>query len=199
MFNLCPKCFVYRADKLIEGNLAICPACGDRQAFRRLPLALITGASGVGKSTICQRLLSKDTGWVLLDADVLWRPKLQDEFCELWLRMAKNINQSGRPVALFGAGTGVPENMETQVERRYFATTHYLALTATDDELEHRLKERAHGEVEYAYLQEHKQFNRWFQNEGTEQTPPVAVLDTTGSTPNEIVDEVEAWLAQIKW
>jgi adenylate kinase family enzyme len=198
MFNLCPRCFVYRADKLIEGDVAICPACGDRRPFLRLPLALITGASGAGKSTVLQQLLARDTGWVLLDADVLWRSELEEDFFEIWLRMAKSINQSGRPVALFGAGTGVPENMETRVERRYFKTTHYLALTVTDDALEDRLVKRSHGEVEHAYLEEHLSFNRWFRREGPQQTPQIHVLDTTEMSPQETTEEVEAWLLQIK-
>ncbi len=56
MFNVCYQCGAYHVDKEVEGNVAICPACGFRHGFRRLPLLLIGGASGVGKSTICQHL-----------------------------------------------------------------------------------------------------------------------------------------------
>ena len=64
---------------------------------------------------------------VLLEGDILWRPefnrpeeKYRDLF-ETWLRMCKSISQSGRPVVMFTAGIGVPENVEGCVERRYFS------------------------------------------------------------------------------
>lgn len=64
------------------------------------------------------------------------------DFFETWLRICKNISQSGRPVTLFGAGAGVPENIETCVERRYFTEVHYLALVCSDDVLQDRLLTR---------------------------------------------------------
>jgi hypothetical protein len=55
-----------------------------------------------------------------------------------WLRLAKNISQVGQPMVLFGAGVGVPANLEECVERRYFAVIHYLALVCDDAVLEQR-------------------------------------------------------------
>ncbi|MBN1922962.1 MAG: hypothetical protein JW892_17070 [Anaerolineae bacterium] len=54
MFNTCPKCGAYRADKIIDPDraIAICPECGHRHPFLRLPLLIVSGASGAGKSTI---------------------------------------------------------------------------------------------------------------------------------------------------
>src|ERR1051325_3653167 len=112
MINVCFQCGMYRADKNIDpsGPFAICPECGYRQRFAYLPLLVISGASGTGKSTICQQLVGKMKEAVLLDTDILWRPEFNTpennyrEFFETWLRMCKNIAQSGRVVALFGAG-----------------------------------------------------------------------------------------------
>jgi hypothetical protein len=55
---------------------------------------------------------------VLLDADILWQAEFNTPadnyraFFETWLRVCKNISQAGRPVVLFGAGMGVPSNLE---------------------------------------------------------------------------------------
>ncbi|MEZ4519803.1 MAG: hypothetical protein R3C44_24235 [Chloroflexota bacterium] len=62
----------------------------------------------------------------MLESDILWRPEFNTpenqyrDFFELWLRMAKNISQSGQPVILFGAGFAVPSNMKPVRERRCF-------------------------------------------------------------------------------
>lgn len=117
MMNVCHNCGLYRADKTInpEGPFAICPECGHRHPFLYLPLLIVSGASGSGKSTICHHLLGGQTKFglchevVLLDCDILWRAEFDTpennyrDFFETWLRVCKNIGQSGRPVVLFGA------------------------------------------------------------------------------------------------
>lgn len=130
--NVCFRCGMYRADKVIDpsGPYAICPECGYKHRFLQLPLLIVSGASGAGKSTVCHHLLGRVTQAVLLDSDILWRAEFNKpeanyrDFFETWLRVCRNISQSGRPVVLFGAGVGVPENIEDCVERRYFSKVH---------------------------------------------------------------------------
>src|SRR6266850_883890 len=106
MLNICVNCGLYRPDKIIDpaGPYAICPECGHRHLFRPLPLLIVSGASGAGKSTVCHQLLGKVTDAVLLDSDILWRPEFESfgapapNFFETWLRVAKSVGQSGRPV-----------------------------------------------------------------------------------------------------
>ena len=61
MLNCCYACGEYRADKIIndagERPVAACPQCGHAHPFVMLPLLIVTGASGTGKSTILQRLI----------------------------------------------------------------------------------------------------------------------------------------------
>jgi len=205
MFNVCHNCGLYRADKIIDpsGPYAICPECGYKHPFQQLPLLIVSGASGAGKSSVCQALIGKLDNLVLLDADILWRPEFNTpedkyrNFFETWLRVAKNISQSGRPVVLFGAGMGVPENIEPCVERRYFSGIHYLALVCDDEVLAQRLKARPawRGSGGQAYIDDHVQFNRWFKEQGKSNTR-ISLLDTTEVLLETTIEQVKTWISE---
>lgn len=202
MLNVCYRCGAYRADKQIvsEASVALCPECGYPHSFLQLPLLVVTGASGAGKSTVCRQLLGRVTEAVLLDVDILWGPAFNKaetgyrEFFEVWLRLCKNISQSGRPVVLFGAGVGVPANLERCVERRYFAQLHYLALICAEEVLRSRLARRPAWRNSHtaAYLEEHLRFNQWFK--AYAEQPPIERLDTTEATVAETAQDVAAWI-----
>lgn len=199
MINRYQNCSEYRADKIIDpaGPFATCPVCGHKQPFRQLPLLTVSGASGAGKSTIYNKLVGTLDEVVLLDADLMWRPELNHpennyrEFIESWLRMCKNISQSGRPVVLFGAGTGVPMNVETCVERRYFTKVHYLALICDSEEITRRLQARKNWqEKEDAdFLQKQLEFNTWFK-ESAEQQYDFDLVDTTNTKVEQTAERV---------
>jgi hypothetical protein len=203
MLNVCWACGLYRADKIIDplGPFAICPECGHHHPFRQLPLLVISGASGAGKTVVCQALLGRLPEVVPLDADILWRPEFdtpQDHyraFFETWLRMCKNVSQAGRPVVLFGAGMGVPANLEPCVERRYLGRISYLALTCDPAVLAQRLRQRpAWRSCSTAFIEAQLQFNCWFQLEGQQASPPVDLLDTTYASIAETTAAVAAWI-----
>jgi ABC-type glutathione transport system ATPase component len=167
-----------------------------------LPLLVVGGASGAGKSKVCQELVGTLPDVVLLDGDILWREAFNTpednyrDFFETWLRVAKNISQAGRPVVLFNAGMAVPENVESCVERRYFSTVHYLALTCTDEALAERLRRRPAWQESSSptFIEGQIQFNRWFKTEAGTLTPPVELLDTTTATVAETAAQVAAWI-----
>ncbi len=77
MFNVCPNCGEYHADKSIDpaGPYAICPACRHAQPFRQMPLFLVGGPSAAGKSTVLLALMGRIEQAVVLDGDILWRPE----------------------------------------------------------------------------------------------------------------------------
>lgn len=148
MFNVCPRCGEYSDEKSIDpsGPFAICPYCDHHHRFVRLPLFVVTGASGTGKSSAALRLATEMQDYVCMESDVLWRPEFDTPddgyrtFRNLWLRIAKNIGQAGRPVVLIGGGA--PEQFESCPERRYFSELHYLALVCDEAVLASRLTAR---------------------------------------------------------
>ena len=202
MINVCFQCGMYHADKIIDpsGPFAVCPECGYKHPFRQSPLVIVSGASGTGKTTVCQYLLGKITQAVLLDSDILWRPEFNTpdinyrDFFETWLRVCKNISQSGQLVVLFGAGVGVPENIENRIERRYFSKIHYLALICSDETLFERLQQRPvwRGTRESAYIEESIRFNRWFKTYDSQ--PAIKLIDTTNTPLEETARQVASWV-----
>ena len=224
MLNVCPNCGLYRVDKTVSGPktyvtkyhaespedlhgrlstaVAACPHCGHLHSFLRLPLLLVGGASATGKSAILRELTGRFTGAVLLESDLLWSKEFEDptdgyhRFYETWLRMAMNINQSGRPTVLFGAGLAVPANIEQCEERRYFSQTHYLALVCDEEALRRRLLARPawRKSNEPEQLKAQIDFNRWLQAEGPKQTPQVTILDTTDANVEDSACAVREWM-----
>jgi UDP-N-acetyl-D-mannosaminuronic acid transferase (WecB/TagA/CpsF family) len=134
--------------------------------------------------------------------DSLWRPEfvtLEDgyhPYRNLWLRLAKNIGQNGRPVLL--VGSALPDQFEACPERRYFSTLYYLALVADDAILEQRLRARpswrqsATAEVLTRMLA----FNRWLRAHAATTTPPMLLLDTSHLSLQESGAQTTDWFHQ---
>ncbi len=200
MFNVCPQCGAYAEEKQIDpaGPFAICPHCGYAHPFLQQPLFIITGASGAGKSTACLALVPALPECVVLESDILWGliPASPDDdyraYRNVWLRLAKNIGQAGRPVVL--CGSAVPAQFERCPERRYFATLHYLALVCDDAALAERLRQRPGWRSADApeVVERMVRFNRWLKDHAETSQPPIMLYDTT----NRSVPETTAALAQ---
>lgn len=84
-FNICSNCGEYRPDKAIvpEGAYAVCPICGFKHKIILLPLFILSGASGTGKSTISLALASKMKEVVVMESDILWRRELEQTGIDL--------------------------------------------------------------------------------------------------------------------
>ena len=201
MLNCCYECGEHRPDKIIkevgEHPVAVCPECDHEHPFLMLPLLIVTGASGAGKSTILQRLIGTIPEAVLLEGDTLWfgDDHSADHF-EVLLRVSKNVAQAGRPVVLFGSGIGVPDNLESCVERRYFSRVRYLALTCDPEVQLERLRARppwrkSHHE-EFAAKQ--VDFNNWFLGKAGNRGPPHPHIDTTNASAEQTAEQVADWI-----
>ncbi|MBO5256203.1 MAG: AAA family ATPase, partial [Clostridia bacterium] len=103
------------------------------------PLFIVTGASGVGKSTTCEELFKNEAGkpYLVLESDLLWDEDLYDTpednyraFRSIWMHICANVSQCGKPVVL--CGCALPEQFESLPEREFFTEIHYLAVVCDD-------------------------------------------------------------------
>jgi len=202
LFNVCTDCGLSHAEPEFDGaGRLVCSACGAPQAFRRLPLLMVGGPAGAGKSTVGAVLLGEVTEVIVIESDLLWRREFNtpedgyNSYFRMWLRLAAHISQSGRPVALFGAGFAVPHNSESLPERRLFSAIHYLGLVCDDEVLAARLRARPSwrnttGEL----IAEHIEFNHWLKEHAATTEPPVTLIDTTSAAIMETAALVASWL-----
>ena len=200
MINICNQCKVYRADKEIdlEKSVAICPECGYGNPFDFHPLFVVLGPSAAGKSTTCRRLMTTMRDVIILEGDIIWQKELNSPengyrvYFETWLRLAKNIAQAGRPVALFMSG-GLPQNVDPCIESRYFSKIHYLSLVCDDETLRERLRARPEWRGGYPdeMLLDQTNFNQWLKDHADERG--ITLLDTTTVSVEETSDQLTAW------
>jgi predicted ABC-type ATPase/ribosomal protein L32 len=204
VFNVCPHCGEYSVEKTIDpsGPYAICPFCHHPHPFLQQPLFIITGPSGAGKTTVCIELVSHLNECVIMESDILWGafPARAEnnyrDYRNMWLRLAKNIGQAGRPVVLCGAA--LPEQFEVCPERRYFSTLYYLALVCDDSVLQERLKFRPSWRRSGSndFLERMIHFNRWLKEHATTMNPPMTLYDSSRQSIQETTKEIAQWIRE---
>jgi predicted kinase len=204
MFNVCTDCGLSHVEPGFDGaGRLVCSSCGARREFRRLPLLLVGGPAGAGKSTVGATLLGEVTEAVIIESDLLWRREFNtpedgyNSYFRMWFRLAAHISQSGRPVAIFGAGFAVPHNGETLAERRLFSKIHYLGLVCDDEVLAARLRARpSWRDTSDAFIAEHVKFNHWLKEHAATTEPPVTLIDTTSAAVSATAALVASWLRE---
>lgn len=198
MFNVCLSCGHWHDRRKIDptGPYAICPDCSYQQPFVYLPLFVITGASGAGKTAVAMALVGHLPDFVLLEGDIFWRSEFNRphndylDFRNVCLRAAKTINQSGRPTII--AGSTTPGQYEACPEFCFFDGVHYLALVCEDNMLAERLRRRPSWRQSDSaeFIEKMQGFNRWFK----ENSQLVTLLDTSHMTLADTAAAVKRWL-----
>lgn len=135
-----------------------------------------------------------------MESDILWHDvfnKPEEDFKtyrNLWLRVAKNIAQSDRPVVLIGSST--PGQFEKCAESRYFSKIHYLALICNETELIKRLKARPswRNSGTEETVKNMVKFNQWLIENAAKTRPAVTLLDTSNQTVDETIADTKSWI-----
>ncbi len=201
MPRVCPACGEWCEEEPIDPQQAavICTFCQHAEPFLKLPLFFIVGASGAGKTTLSQHLPATLPQCVTLDTDILWGtlPATEKDgyrsYSNLWLHIAMNIGQSGRPVVL--CGSMMPPTVEACPHRRYFSTIHYLALVCDNEVLEKRLRARPAWRIKPGEdLTRMLNFNNWYKSLDIATNPTVTIYDTTQRTVEETLKDSIEWI-----
>lgn len=199
MIGICPHCGNYDWDKTVTETEIACPRCGYRWSYRRLPLFILSGCSGVGKTTTGQELLQRDTDWIVLDADIFYNimPHETDEDyhkqIEQVLSLSRNLMQSGKPVLWTMAG-GL-DKLHCTYNSRFFSAIYCLALTCEESALRRRMTE-GRGITDEGWLQSSVDYNCYFQTHDRIGDLRFDTFDITDKSVDEVANYVEAWVKQ---
>ena len=163
------------------------------------PLFIITGASCVGKSTMCEELFKKEMDYIVIESDLLWNDNFntpENDYCEyrrLWMRMCANISQIGMPVVL--CGCAIPAQFEQQPERAYFTDIHYLAVVCSDECLDKRLREGRKID-DTSWLKSSLDFNTWLKDNADKTIPEISLLDNSNLSAGQAAVVADSWIKQ---
>lgn len=161
------------------------------------PLFIVTGASGVGKTTLCEELFRREKDYIVMESDIIWNDFYDTPennyrmFRKIWMNLCASISQSGKPVVLCGCNT--LEQMEDLEERQLFTEIHYLAVVADDKTLLRRMRE-GRGITDQGWIDSSVHFNRWLRENADKTAPKITLLDETERTLEESVEFAQQWI-----
>ena len=192
---VCDGCGAWAAPIVhIEAQTVRCPECGHVAPRRFLPLFIMTGASGTGKTAVIPALRRLLPDWEVFETDILWDSggDWQMVFCN-WLRIAHSVAQGGRPTML--CGTTVPERIDGCESRGLFPAVHYLALDCDDAVRAARLRARpAWRGCTEEFIAGQQTLAQWLRdNAVTAFDPPLTLVDTTGISVEATARRVRDW------
>ncbi|MFC5653456.1 hypothetical protein ACFPYJ_30930 [Paenibacillus solisilvae] len=194
MAIVCLGCGEYVETKVEkEKEIRICPDCGYEEKFKLLPLFIITGASGVGKTTIVKRLREVLTDSEIFDTDEMHAADWQQARSN-WLKVAFQIAQSGRHTVL--CGTMMRHDIEDCDHFRFFRHVYYINLHCDDAARESRLRARPQWRgVTEEFIADHKRFAQWLlDNAAIEYEPPMPTIDNTNINDVEAARQISSWV-----
>lgn len=157
----------------------------------RLPLFIVTGASGSGKSSTAPIIRELLPEFDVFDVDIL---EHEDGLAATnnWLRIAYSIAQGGRGTVLCGAIT--PEKLEECDCADKFSRIHLLNLHSIEAGREERLQAMNRDED---MIEEQRSFAPWLLSHGdTFEEPPMHThaIDTGLEPPSKVAERIAQWV-----
>ena len=193
MISMCPRCGSNRWNKIATATHITCPECGHSWPYRRGPLLLLTGCSGVGKTTTAIRLFGMTKDFAVLDGDMFYIPddsqllSMLEKVCNL----SAAFNQQG--TAILWTMAGGLDCIKDTYHRQFFSEIKCLALTCEPDELRRRMTE-GRGINDERWLNGSRDYNAYFRTHDALGDVHFDKLDITRLSPVEAAEQVLAWM-----
>lgn len=159
-----------------------------------LPLYIVTGASGTGKTAVVPHLRPLLPDWDVFETDILWDSGDNWEIVKCnWLRIAHSVAQSGRRTLL--CGTILPEHIAKCDHFPLFTAVHSLALICNENILRARLEARPEWRsCNLDFIDGQISLNQWLSaNAFAAFTPPLSLCDTTQQAIEETARHIRDW------
>jgi RNase adaptor protein for sRNA GlmZ degradation len=125
-----------------EEHTLRCPGCGETRPLPLLPLFVVTGASGTGKSTIIDALRARLPSCDVLESDLIlhvaelgW-----DTWRNTWMLLAYGLSLNDRSMVL--CGSLWPEHLAELPARALVGPIHFCNLDCPSEVLADRLRRR---------------------------------------------------------
>ncbi|MBQ7139865.1 MAG: hypothetical protein IJO39_12820 [Clostridia bacterium] len=193
MISICSHCGSNRWNKTATATHITCPECGHSWPYRRGPLLLLTGCSGVGKTTTATRLFGMTKAFAVLDADMFYIPddsqlsSMLDKVCNL----SAAFNQQG--TAILWTMAGGLDCIKNTYHRQFFSEIKCLALTCEPDELRRRMTE-GRSITDERWLNGSREYNEYFRTHNELGDVHFDKLDITRLSPVEAAEQVLNWV-----
>jgi hypothetical protein len=164
-----------------------------------MPVLVVTGAAGTGKSTVCAGLAGLD-GLLALDGDVLARGAAAvadgrgdyDAFWSYLLQIARDVHSNGL-IPVF-ACVCLPDQVLGSAEMSRVAAVHFLVLGCQESDLRRRIQTRVGATAAAARVDFHLDLNRRLQTASVAAPNTLDRHDTTSETPEQTVGAARAWV-----
>lgn len=175
-----------------HARVLCCPRCGDEQPVPDLPLFVVTGASGTGKSTVTGPLRRLLPDCEVFETDALLHVAALGLDTErgTWLRLAHDIALNGRVTVL--TGSFLPSQLEPLPGRKLIGPIRFCTLDCPDAVIAERLRSRPswRGTSAETVVAEHQRFAAWLR------THIQPCYDTSLLGPAETAGQIAAWVRQ---
>jgi hypothetical protein len=167
-----------------------CASCGAVTEVPALPLFVVTGASGAGKTTVTAPLCRLLPECAVFECDLINQVAALgwETWRDTWLRIAHGAAGSGRPTVL--CTSLLPGQLESLPARKLLGPIRFCNLDCPEDVLAARLRARPswrHSNTEEVVLT-HQRFAAWLR----EHIDPT--WDTSTLTPDEAAERIAAWI-----
>ncbi len=199
MIEICIHCGNQKGKKEMIGNKIRCPKCGAEWEFRSMPLFILTGCSGVGKTTTAIEIMRKKVDFVVLDADIFscfvdWEnEKSCNDWVETMVNISRDIMQSGKPVLWTMAGC--LDRFPKASGSSYFSQIYCLALVCENEALRKRMQEGRKITNEN-WINSSCDYNRYFMEHDRIGDLEYEKIDITEMEPKEVAGYLVEWVRQ---
>ena len=193
MISICPHCSSNRWNKTATATHITCPDCGPSWPYRHGCLYLLTGCSGVGKTTTAIHLFGRTKDFAVLDADMFYIPddsqlsSMLEKVCNL----SAAFNQQG--TAILWTKAGGLDCIKDTYHRQFFSEVKCLALTCEPDELRRRMTE-GRGINDERWLNGSRDYNAYFRTHDALGDVHFDKLDITRLSPHDAAEQVLSWM-----
>ena len=194
----CDRCGQYaisRRTLVADTGEFQCAHCQRHFTRRVLPLFIVTGASGVGKTSIISALQQQLPGYAVLDKDLMWA-RDWDMAYNNFFRIASSLAQTGLYTII--VGTIIPEHLQGLSDRDLVGSIGYAILHCDDQTRRQRLLTRREwGLPSEEFIRTHEAFARWLlEHAERDFGEPMVTFDTSTAAPEAIAAAVALWIQQ---